>query len=170
MNTKIGFKTARSLKLLQAGWSLVQSLEHRRIDQKAMASYLGLMDSTFSNWMIGATELAQIEALLRFLERLPDPTRASFLRTFLRPCPSLDAPALAHDAVAVAGLRSLLAQPTGIYFIQSERDDLRSYVISAFGHEASRVGSSQRFLSGLDIHGEDVFVPVPGVRYLGDPH
>ena len=38
------------MKLLLSGWSLLQSIEHRRLDQKAIAQYFGLTETTFSNW------------------------------------------------------------------------------------------------------------------------
>jgi hypothetical protein len=73
----------------------------------------------------------------------------------------------AHDPIAVHGLYSLLDQRPGLTFIQAERDFLRSFVLTAIGHAASRIGSSVRPIAGLDQHQEGVFVSVPGVTYLG---
>ena len=157
------------MKLLLSGWSLLQSIEHRRLDQKAIAQYCGLTETTFSNWTAGATELTQIEALLRLLERLPETARSDFLTSFLRVCPTLDSPALAHDPIAVHGLRSLLYEKQGLTFIQAERDFLRSFVLGALGQSATRSGSALRLVAGLDVNGEDAFVPVPGVVYFRHP-
>jgi hypothetical protein len=48
---------ARATKLLLSGWSLLQSTEHRRLDQRAISQYFGLAETTFSNLTAGAIEL-----------------------------------------------------------------------------------------------------------------
>jgi hypothetical protein len=159
--------SSRVTKILLSGWSLLQVIENRKLDQKTVAQYCGLSDTTFSNWTAGATDLSQIEALLRLLERLPDTAQLDFLTSFLRRCPTLNSHELAHDPIAVRELDSLLDQRRGLTFIQAERDFLRSFVLTAIGHAASRIGSAVRPIAGLDQHQEDAFVPIPGVTYLG---
>ena len=160
--------SSRTTKILLSGWSLLRVIEHRKLDQKTVAQYCGLSDTTFSNWTAGATDLSQIESLLRLMERLPESARLDFFALFLRRCPTLDSPELAHDPIAVRELYSLLHQRCGLTFIQAEkRDFLRSFTLTAIGHAASRIGSAVRPIAGLDQHQEAAFVPIPGVTYLG---
>jgi hypothetical protein len=158
---------SRPLKLLISGWSLLQVGEHRRLDQKTVAAYCGVSETTLANWTAGATELTQLEALLKLLERLPEAGRRCIIDDLLRPYPTLDSPRLAHDPVAIQRLHALLEQRWGVSFIQAPSDFLRSFVLNALAHSATRIASALRPVAGLDNHNEDSFVPVPGVIYLG---
>jgi hypothetical protein len=158
---------SRALKLLISGWSLLQADEHRRLDQKTVAAYCGLSETTLANWTAGATELTQLEALLKLLERLPEAGRRCLIDGLLRAYPTSDSPRFAHDPVATEGLQALLEQRWGVSFIQSASDFLRSIVLNALAYSATRIGSALRPVAGLDSHNEDSFVPVPGVIYLG---
>lgn len=146
---------------------MLQAHEHRRLEQKTLAAYTGLTETTLSNWIVGATDLSQIEALLRLLERLPQAARASLVNNFLRIYPSFASSQLAHDPVAVDGLRAILKQTRGLTFIQGPEDGLRTFVLMAIGHEASRAHAGVRPVPGLDLHAESSLVPVPGLIYLG---
>jgi hypothetical protein len=146
---------------------MLQAHEHRRLEQKTLAAYTGLAETTLSNWTVGATDLSQIEALLRLLERLPQAARTSLVNNFLRLYPSFASSQLAHDPLAVDGLRALLQQTRGLTFIQGPEDGLRTFVLTALGHEASRVGAGVRPVAGLDLHADSSLVPVPGMIYLG---
>jgi hypothetical protein len=160
---------SRAVKLVLSSWSLLETSEHRPLRQKTIASYCGLTETALSNWTVGDTELSQLEALLKLLERLPEAGRVSLISSVLRVYPTLESPVLAHDPLAVDRLRSLLKRTRGVAFIQGERDYARSYLWSALGDAAARVGSSLRPIAGLDFHADSALVPVPGVVYLGDP-
>jgi DNA-binding transcriptional regulator YiaG len=160
---------ARTVKMLLSGWSLLQALESRRLDQKTLAAYCGLTETTLSNWTAGATDLSQLEALLRLLERLPEESRVCLINSMLRVFPTLDDTAFVHDPIAVDRLYELLRRTRGVTFIQGRSDFLRTFVLTALGHSASRVGSSLRPIAGIDLHAETSLVPVPGVVYLGYP-
>jgi hypothetical protein len=160
--------TSRGVRLLLAGWAAVQALERRTLDRKSFASYCGVGETAFSNWTVGATELAQVEAVLRLFERIPHDARACLLDGLLRVYPTLDAPALAHDPLAVDRLRRLSQRDCGLTLIQG-RDFSRSFVLATLGHLACRLGSSIRPIAGLDVHSEAAIVPVPGVTYLDYP-
>lgn len=158
---------ARAVRLLLSSWSLLQANEQRRLDQKTLAAYCGLTETTLSNWTIGATELTQLETLLRLLERLPEAGRLDLLNRFLRIYPTLASLALTHDPIAVERLHALVARRRGVTFLQSARDFSRSFLLTALGHAATRSGSALRLVAGLDLHGDSALVPVPGVVYLG---
>ena len=74
---------------------------------------------------------------------------------------------LAHDPVAIRELQPLLDQKQDLTFIQAERDFLRSYILTAMSHSASRCDSASRWFAGPDVHGVDAYLRVPGVVHLG---
>ena len=159
---------SRAMQLLLKCWAAIQGLEGRHLDRKSFADYCGIGETAYSNWAVGATELNQIEALLRALERIPTACRHGLFAGLLREYPSLDAPAIAHDPVAVHWLRQLAKQARGIVIVQAERQYQGSYVLTALAHAATRLGSSTRKLAGFDFASGGAFVPVPGVTYA-DP-
>ena len=160
--------TSRGIRLLLAGWAAVQALERRTLDRKSFASYCGIGETAFSNWTVGGTELTQLEAVLRLFERIPHDSRVCLLDGLLRVYPTLDAPALAHDPLAVDRLRRLSQRDCGLTLIQG-KDFSRSFLSGALGHTACRLGSSIRPIAGFDVHSEAAIVPVPGVTYLDYP-
>lgn len=153
----------RATRLLLTAWWTMQSLEQRKLDQQAVGQYLGVAGGTFADWISEETETTQLEALLRALERLPEASRETFLSPFLREFPTFNSRRLAHDPLSVSRLRALLQLRSGVTFITGERDDLRSFVALALGHEASRVGSTVKPVPGVDLLCREAFVPVPGV-------
>ena len=107
----------------------------------------------------------QLEAALRLLERLPEGERTRFLNRYLREAPALDSARFAHDRLAAVQLRALLSHGTGLTWIQSRSEDLRSYVFCALAHEASRAGNASRELVGVDLLSAEAYVPVHGLLY-----
>jgi hypothetical protein len=156
----------RPLRLLAVGWSLIEASEGRKVDLTTFARYLNLAKTTFFSWFNRGTQLSQIESLLHLLERLPQSSRDQLLTGLLREFPSLESPRLAHAPIDVSRLRSLLREPRGLTLILGDSDAHRTFVLTALAHEATRIGSSLRSVSGIDAHGSDALVPVPGVHYL----
>lgn len=157
---------SRAAKLIQACWSAIQLLENRKLDQRTIAGYCSLSDTTLSNWLVGAVDLNQVETLLCLLERIPEPPRSNLLRRMLRLHPSLDSVELAHDPIAVAQLRAIIERPIGFTVISGKRDFPRSFVLNALAQYGTRIGSALGRLTGIDLRSGGVFTPLPGVTYL----
>lgn len=158
----------RAIKLLLKSWTALQGSEGRYLDRKAFAEYCGIGETAYSNWVAGATDLSQIEALLRAMERMPAAYREQLFAGILREFPSIQSPAIAHDPVAVHRLREISGRANCITLVAAEREYHSSYVVTALGHAATQLGSSVRKLAGFDFVTGNAFVQVPGVTYV-DP-
>ena len=128
---------------------------------------IGAPKSTIHDWYHGNLA-APIKHFLCALERLNENQRTELLRELCRDCPRLQHPRLAFDPQAVNSLSALLAQSTGLTFIVGA-EDLQTFLITAWGNSATRLNPSLQ-VCGLDLHKPDLFVPVSGVLYLGNPN
>jgi hypothetical protein len=83
------------------------------------------------------------------------------------PCfPSLEHPYIVRNRQIAAALADLLPQTSGVTFVLSESDYLRSFVASALVHSFAAQTPNRIVASGFDIHSPNWFVPVCGVIYL----
>lgn len=159
---------SRSAKLLEAGWAALELQERRQITQNRLCAYLGISPGTFINWTSRGTNLNQIDAILRLLERLPDSSRSALLSGFLRSFPIIESPEIAHEPTAASRLRALLSGRKGLTFIQGGGTDAaRVFLFAALGHSLLQTSSHVAAIKGIDVHLPDWFVPVPGLAYLG---
>lgn len=172
MNTNSVFEGApagtsdRAAKLLEAAWSAMEANELREVSQSELCRHLGIVPGTLINWTTKATELHQIEAMMRLLERLPDGTRRGLLERFLRLHPTIESSRFAQEPGTVSRLRTLVRQSDGLTFIMGGTDDARTFVITALGHSFQRLYNREGAISGIDVHATDWFVPVFGVAYM----
>jgi hypothetical protein len=163
--TEIASSPSRAVKLLGKSWAMMQESESRYLDRKTFAEYCGLSETTYSNWVTGTTELNQIEAILRAMERIPVRHRQQLFTGLLRDFPTLESSQIAHDPTIVNHLRRLAHLNDGLTIVYAERNYVSSFVFTAIAREASRVGTSVRKIRGLDFASAQAFVPVPGIIY-----
>jgi hypothetical protein len=121
--------------------------------------------STAHDWF-RTSPLAQVQALLCLLERLPAEEWQQMLRGYLRQYPTLEHPRLSDDPESVKGLENLLRQPTGLTVIQGGAQEDRSFLLTALGHAISRIDLLHRNAVGLDVHEPRTLVPITGVVYF----
>ncbi len=111
----------------------------------------------------------QVEALLGWLERLPEAVRSELLAGTCRCFTSLEHPKLSHNPVQVSMLKELLRQPSGLTVVTGGNEWLRAFVLSALGQSSLRLGPASRMVAGIDKLLPDWFVPVDGITYLNTP-
>lgn len=161
-------KNTRAQTLIRRLWTALETHEGRRITNQELSAYLNLPDSALSDWVVGKTELYQIEALLKFCERLEHSSCVELFRQHLRVYPTLRSPELAHDPAIAGRLRALLSQSAGFCLITGGTSSQRTFLLTALGHSYLEEGLESRSLVGWDIHEPSWFVPLPGVLYLPD--
>ena len=108
----------------------------------------------------------QVEALLGWLERLPESTRTRLLNSCCRCFPTFESPRLTHDPAQIGSLRALAQQANGFTIVQGASDSARTFVATAVGHECSVSGGPSGRVCGIDRHAPDWFVPLEEVVYL----
>lgn len=158
--------TDRACKLLIAAMSAIETHELRKIPQTEFSRLLGVSRPTLINWSSRSTQSFQLEALLQLLERLPEDLWHHLLKRFLRICPAIDSPMLAHEPATVTQLRLLLRQKRGVTLIQGGSDTARTIVFTAIGRTASLMSGPKVTISGIDLHIPDWFVPVDTLTYI----
>jgi hypothetical protein len=161
-------KNSRPQLLIRRLWSALETVEGRRLTSQEMSRCLNLSDSAWSEWILGKTELNQIEAFLRLCERLGHSGCVELLRPHLRVFPTLRSPELAHDPASVDILRTLLRKPAGMTFIVGGSETQRTFLFTAFGHSYLGADTACHSLAGWDTHVATWFVPVPGLFYQHD--
>ncbi len=114
------------------------------------------------------TQQVQVEALLRWLERLPEPTRNRLVNAACRVFPTISSPRIAHDPTQVSHLQALLRQESGFSLIQGGTDGVRTFLATALGHSETMLRLEPRDVYGLDVHEPNWFVPVGKVVYLNN--
>jgi len=145
----------------------LEALQGREITYEDLAGYVGqAASSVFDKFQ--RTQQPQIEALLGWIERLPESTRNQLINSACRCYPTLDHPRLNHDPVQVSRLKTLLRQANGLAVVQGGNDGLRTFLITALGHSCGRLEPERRQVCGIDVHEPDWFVPVDGVVYLNN--
>lgn len=159
----------RATKLLQAAWMAIESIEMRNIGQAERCRYLGIAPGTWINWTNKGTQLTQIEAMLRLLERLPDCGRNELISRFGRLYPTIESTHLNHEFATRSQLRHLLHHRHGLSFIQGASDSARTFVVTALGHSMKHRWPKAA-INGVDVHSTDWLVPVEGVAYLSSPN
>ena len=143
----------------------LEALQGREIPYEDLASYAGQASSSVFDKLQRAQQ-PQIEALLGWMERLPEPTRNHLINSACRCYPTLDSPRLKHDPAQVSHLKSLLHQANGFTVVQGGNDGLRTFLVTALGHTCSILEPERRRVCGIDAHEPDWFVPVEDVVYL----
>jgi hypothetical protein len=143
----------------------LQVLQGREIPYEDLASYAGQATSSVFD-KLQRTEQPQVEALLGWIERLPEPTRNHLMNSACRCYPTLDSPRLNHDPAQVSRLKTLLRQANGLTVVQGGNEGLRTFLVTALGHTCGMVEPERRHVCGVDVHEPDWFVPVDGVIYL----
>lgn len=130
-----------------------------------MAGYAGQSTSSVFD-KLQRSQQPQVEALLAWLERLPEVTRSRLINAACRCYPTLDCPRINHDSAQVSRLKMILHQASGITVVLGGNDGLRTYLVTALGHTCSMLEPERRRVCGIDVHEPDWFVPVDDVIYL----
>jgi hypothetical protein len=108
-------------------------------------------------------------AFLSLVERLPDRKRLQLLSEYCRELPTLDNARLAHDALAVSNLESLLRKSNGLTLIRGGTDFQRTFLLTAMGHSFPRIGGPGATVHGLDLHEPRKWVPLEDMVYFKEP-
>ena len=156
----------RARLLFRAAKAELEKLQGRTLVYEELARYAGQASSTVFNRLHKARHPA-LEALLFWLERLPREVRNALVNQACRCFPNLNHPRLSHDPAQVSTLRALLRQSSGITIVRGENDGLRTFVVTALGHEVE-MARGVAAVCGLDLHRPDWFVPLGQVNYLYD--
>lgn len=143
----------------------LDAFQGREISYEELARYAGQARSSVFD-KLQRTDQPQVEALLGWIERLPEPTRNRLINSACRCYPTLDNPRLSHDPAQVSRLRTLLHQSNGLTVIQGGNDGLRTFLVTALGHTCCLLEPERRRVCGIDVHEPDWFVPVEDVIYL----
>jgi len=151
--------------LMRAIKGQLEALQGREITYEDLAGYVGQAASSVFDKFQRAQQ-PQIEALLGWIERLPESTRNQLLNSACRCYPTLDHPRLNHDPAQVSQLKTLFRQANGLTLVQGGNDGLRTFLITALGHSCGTLEPERRQVCGIDVHEPDWFVPVDGVVYL----
>jgi hypothetical protein len=157
-------RISRTHLLIRQLWSALETVEGRRLTTDELSGHLNLSDSALSEWILGKTDLNQIEAFVRLCERVGSPTCFDLLRQHLRVFPTLRSPELAHDPASVDLLRSLLQKPSGLTLIVGGETH-RTFLFNAMAHSYLAANTECHSLPGWDVHSPSWFVPVPGLLY-----
>jgi len=163
-----GFRSTRARFLLCSIKLELERLVGRRIPYDELGRYAGQAASTVFDKLQKADH-PQIEALLGWLERLPEESRTRLVDAACRCMPTLDHPRLMHDPVQVSRLKGLLRQKCGLTLIKGGNDGISTFLITALGHTASVLEPTHGLVYGLDRFLPDWHVPVDGVAYLNSP-
>jgi len=112
----------------------------------------------------------QLEFLFSLLERVPIGLRHELIDATCRVQPTLHHHKLAHDAIALSRLETLLKQRTGFTIIHGGPQHARLFLLDAFGNSARRVNFGQQSVVGTEIQSVSGWAPVPGIIQLSpDP-
>jgi hypothetical protein len=133
------------------------------------ARIIGRSESTTSNWF-GVSPQPHLVSFFCLLEQLPPHDRHRVLDEICRDLPLADHPRLRHDPVAVASLKSILAEKTGITIIAGGTDAHRTFLLTALGHTFCRLDHFHRTAVGIDLHEPSWFVPIETVTYFKSSH
>jgi hypothetical protein len=159
------YEPDRVRPLMRAIKGELEALQGREIPYEELASYAGQARSSVFDKLQRA-EQPQVEALLRWIERLPESVRIRLINSACRCCPTLDSPRLNHDPAQVSRLKTLLRQANGLTVIQGGTEGLRTFLVTAMGHTCTMLEPERRRVCGIDAHEPDWFVPVEDVTYL----
>ena len=130
-----------------------------------MASYAGQATSSIFD-KLHRTEQPQVEAILAWIERVPEATRNKLLNSACRCYPTLDSSRLNHDPAQVSRLKTLLRHAGELTVVQGGSEGLRTFVVTPLGHARGMLEPERRQVCGIDIHEPDWFVPVDGVTHF----
>jgi hypothetical protein len=78
----------------------------------------------------------------------------------------LENPSLAHAPAKVSKLLDLLQQDRGLTVVTGGSDAMRTYLVTALGHEYRRVSGKFQNALGIDFHRPTHFVPIDSVKYV----
>jgi hypothetical protein len=143
----------------------LDALQVREISYEELASYAGQARSSVFD-KLQRSDQPQIEALLGWIERLPEHTRNSLINSACRCYPTLDSPRLSHDPTQISRLKTLLHQSSGLTVVQGGNEGLRTFLVTALGHTCGVLEPERRRVCGIDVHEPDWFVPIEDVIYL----
>lgn len=162
------FHPKRVMSLLRDVRLELEQFHRRRISYDELGRYAGQAATTVFE-KLQKEEHPQVEALLGWLERLPEHARNMLVTKACRAFPNFENERLSHDPVQIGALRLLLTQPAGLTFVTSENAGIRTFIMTALGHAASMLGPESRPVLGIDLHTPDWFVPVDGITYICSP-
>jgi hypothetical protein len=155
----------RARFLLRATKAELEKMRGRTLTYEELGHYAGQAASTVFKRLQNVGH-PPIEGLLSWLERLPEDIRHSLVNRTCRCFPHLNHVRLSYDPAQVSALRALVRQVSGLSIVRGD-DGVRTFVMSAFGHEAEMERGETAVL-GLDLHRPDWFVPLGQVKYLYD--
>jgi len=111
------YQPDRVRSLMRAIKGALEAVQGREISYEDLASYAGQATSSVFD-KLQRTQQPQVEALLGWIERLPETTRNHLINSACRCCPTLDHPRLNHDIAQVSRLKTILHQANGLTVVQ----------------------------------------------------
>ncbi|MDR3565933.1 MAG: hypothetical protein P4N59_31475 [Negativicutes bacterium] len=161
------YRPARVRELFRSTKLALEQFHQREISFEELGRYSAQAGSTVFE-KLQKDEHPQVEAILGWLEHLPEDVRGRLINGVCRAFPHLEDRRLGHNPGQVSSLRSLLKQPVGLTLIIGN-DGLRTWLTSALGNSSLMLGRDHRLVSGIDRSLPDWFVPVEGITYLNAP-
>ena len=110
--------------------------------------------------------MQQLEFLFELLERVPAALRHDLLDAACRVQPTLHHPKLAHDAITLSRLETLLKQSDGFTIIHGGPQHARLFLFNALGNSAREVNFGQKSVVGVQLQPVSGWVPVLGITTL----
>lgn len=159
------YQPDRARFLLRAVKAELEKMHGREISYGELGHYTNQAPSTVFN-RLQRPQHPAIEGLLCWLERIPEDMRSALIRHACRCLPHLNHPRLNFDAGQVSGLRALLQQTVGLSIITGENDGVRTFILTALGHDVVMSEAGPDSVGGLDRHRPDWFVPLNQVCYF----
>jgi hypothetical protein len=157
----------RVTRLLHRAQDSVHSALGSAPTYQELEEWTGVAEGTIKYWFSNRGE-PTAEFVLQFLERIPERQRDQILASAYRVYPSLEHPRLKCDQTCISWLKTIACEQRGLVFIQGSDDESRTFVLTALGQAFLGLTERPHQLAGLDAHKPDWFVPLPGVRYLGN--
>jgi hypothetical protein len=144
------YRPNRVRKLRRAIKGELDAFQGRVIPYKDLAIYASQAKcSVFDKFQ--KDQQPQVEALLGWLERLPETTRNRLINSACRAYLTIENARLAHDPTQVSNLRVLLPQTNGLTIISGGDGGLRTFVTTALGHSHGRLQAETPNVFGLDV-------------------
>lgn len=165
--TNLGTQLTRVTKLLRRAQDSLNNSLGAPPTYRDLQEWTGVAEGTIKYWFSNCGE-PTAEFVLQMVERIPERHRDPILAPAYRVYPSLEHPRLECDQTCISWLRTIICEPRGLVFIQGGSDENRTFVLTALGNAFLSLTKRPHRLAGLDAHQPDWFVPLPGVRYLGN--
>lgn len=157
----------RSTVILRRLRAAIQGRAGKAPSHIDLEEWTGVPEGTIKDWFNNKGR-PTIDFLIQLLERAPQRARHEMLDASCRALPLLEDSRLQCDQTVISQLKAIIGQRTGIIWVQGVSDEARTFVATALGNTFLSLTERPRRVTGFDVHEPDWFVPVPGVKYLGN--